>query len=63
MLKGRALKRLNIIKIFCHISWQLDSNTLKCTYDALIGSIFTYSFLAIAWIVKTNMDRRFEIEL
>ena len=29
MLRGRALKRLNIIKIFSHRSWQLDSNTLK----------------------------------
>ena len=46
-----------IIKIFSHRSWQLDSNTLKCIYDALIGSIFTYSFFAIARIAKTNMER------
>ena len=57
MLRGRALKRLNIIKIFSHRSWQLDSNTLKCIYEALIGSIFTYSFFAIARIAKTNMER------
>jgi len=53
MLRGRALKRLKIIKIFSNRSWQLDSNTLKCIYDALIGSIFTYSFFAIARIAKT----------
>ena len=57
MLRGRALKRLNIIKIFSHRSWQLHSNTLKCIYNALIGSIFTYSFFAIARIAKTNMKR------
>jgi len=57
MLRERALKRLNIIKIFCHRSWHIDVNTLKCIYNALIGSIFTYSFFAIARISKTNMER------
>jgi endonuclease/exonuclease/phosphatase family metal-dependent hydrolase len=56
-LRRRALKRLNLIKIFSHKSWQLDHKTLKCIYDALIGSIFTYSFFSIARISKTNMNK------
>jgi hypothetical protein len=44
ILRGRALKILNIFKTFSHRSWQLDSYTLKCIYDALIGS---YYFFAI----------------
>jgi len=47
-----ALKRLNILKISCHVSWHLDVNTLECIYNALTGSIF-----AIARMTNTNMGR------
>ena len=57
MLRCRALKRLNMIKIYCHSSWQLNSNTLKSIFNSLIGSIFTYSFFAIARIAKINIER------
>ena len=43
----RALKRINIIKIFSHHSWHLDKPTLKNIYPALIGSLFDYSFLLL----------------
>jgi len=55
-LRRRALKRHNLIKIFSHEFWQLDHKTLKCIYYAF-GSIFTYSFLSIARISKTNMNK------
>ena len=45
-LRQRAIKRLNIIKIFSHKSWKLSHETLKCIYSALIGSLFTYSFFS-----------------
>ena len=56
-LEKRARKRLNIIKIFSHKSWHLSHETLKGIYNAIIGSIFTYSFFAVARIAKTNLDR------
>ena len=56
-LLRRARKRLNIIKIFSHKSWHLSNVTLKGIYNAIIGSIFTYSFFAVARIAKTNLDR------
>ncbi len=43
-LLKRARKRLNIIKIFSHKSWHLSHVTLKGIYNAIIGSIFTYTF-------------------
>ncbi len=56
-LLKRARKRLNIIKIFSHKSWHLSHVTLKGIYNAIIGSIFTYTFFAVARIAKTNLDR------
>jgi len=52
----RARKRLNIIKIFSHKSWHLSHKTLIGIYNAIIGSIFTYSFFAVARIAKTNFE-------
>ena len=54
-LRVRALKRLNIIKIFSHKSWHLNYSTLKNIYRALIGSIFDYSFFSIACVSETNL--------
>ncbi len=45
--KRQRLGDNNIIKIICYRSWRRDVNTLKCIYNALIGSIFTYSFLLL----------------
>ena len=56
-LEVRARKRLNIIKIFSHKSWQLSHETLKGMYNALIGSIFTYSFFSLARIAESNLNR------
>jgi len=56
-LLKRARKRLNIIKIFSHRSWHLSHVTLKGIYSAIIGSLFTYSFFAVARIASTNLDR------
>ena len=53
----RARKRLNLIKIFSHKSWNLSHETLKGIYNALIGSLFVYSFFSIARIAKTNIER------
>ncbi len=53
----RARKRLNIIKIFCHKSWHLNHETLKGIYNAIIGSIFNYSFFIIARVSNTNIKR------
>ena len=56
-LKLRALKRLNIIKILCHKSWHLSKDTLKGVYNALVGSIFTYSFFMAANVSATNLEK------
>ncbi|RNA44499.1 RNA-directed DNA polymerase from mobile element jockey-like [Brachionus plicatilis] len=54
-LRVRALKRLNIIKIFAHSSWHLKKTTLTSIYNALIGSMFDYFFFTVACISKTNL--------
>ena len=56
-LVTRARKRLNIIKIFSHKSWHLSHVTLKGVYNAIISSIFNYSFFAVARIAKTNLEK------
>ncbi len=56
-LEKRARKRLNIIKIFSLKSWHLNHVTLNGIYGALIGSIFTYSFFAIARIANVNIQK------
>jgi len=58
-LRARALKRLNLIKIFSHKSWGLSTKTLKCIYRALVGSIFDYSFFAVV-NVSTAMIQRLQ---
>ena len=55
-LRGRALKRLNIIKIFSHRSWHISKKTLINIYKALIGSIFDYSFFTIASVANSNLN-------
>ena len=55
-LRTRALKRLNIIKIFSHKSWHLNKKTLTSLYRALVGSIFDYSFFTVTTCSKTNLD-------
>ena len=54
-LRVRALKRLNIIKIFSHKSWHINYSTLTNIYRSLIGSIFDYSFFSIACVSETNL--------
>ena len=54
-LRIRALKRLNIIKIFSHKSWHINRKTLTNIYRALIGSIFDYSFFTVACVAPTNL--------
>ena len=56
-LSLRALKRINIIKILSHKSWHLGKDTLKNVYNALIGSIFAYSFFTVARLSKSNLDK------
>ena len=56
-LRERALKRLNIIKIFSHKSWNLSRNTLCNIYKSLIGSIFNYSFFTFANISVESEKR------
>jgi hypothetical protein len=56
-LRSRALKRLNIIKIFSHGSWHLNFTTLTNLYRALIGSIFDYSFFTGVCVSDTNLNR------
>ena len=43
-LRERALKRLNIIKIFSHSTWHLSTKTLINIYKSLVGSVFDYLF-------------------
>ena len=52
----RALRRLNIIKIFSHKSWHLNSKTLTTIFRALVGSIFDYSFFSVINCSKTSLD-------
>ena len=54
-LRIRALKRLNIIKIFSYKSWHINRKTLTNIYRALIGSIFDYSFFTVACVAPTNL--------
>jgi hypothetical protein len=56
-LKTRALKRINIIKIFCHKSWHLSHETLINIYKALIGSIFNYSFFCVKNVSESNIKK------
>jgi hypothetical protein len=56
LLRARALKRLNIVKIFSHSSWKLNHWTLKQIYRALVGSIFDYSFFILIRISNTNIS-------
>ena len=53
----RARKRLNIIKILSNLSWILSHETLNEIKNALIGSLFVYSFFSVAIIAETNLDR------
>ena len=55
-MRVRALKRLNILKIFSHKSWRLNHSTLIVLYRALIGSIFDYSFFTVANVSKSTLD-------
>ena len=55
-LRVRALKRLNIIKIFSHKSWHLNYKTLTNIYRALIGSIFDYSFFTVSCVSNTCLN-------
>jgi exonuclease III len=61
-LVTKARPRLNIIKIFSHKSWKLSHETLKGIYEALIGSLFVYSFFAVARIADTNLERLQKIQ-
>jgi hypothetical protein len=54
-LRARALKRLNIIKIFSHRSWHLSEKTLRNIYTALIGSLFDYSFFTVASVSNSSI--------
>ena len=54
-LRTRALKRLNILKIFSHRSWLLNCHTLINIYRALIGSIFDYSFFSISCFSESSL--------
>jgi hypothetical protein len=54
-LRIRALKRLNIIKIFSHRSWHFTKKTLLNVYRALIGSLFDYSFFTVSCVSSTNL--------
>ena len=54
-LRIRALKRLNILRIFSHKSWHINRKTLTNIYSALIGSIFDYSFFSSACISDTSL--------
>ncbi len=56
-LEIRARKKLNLIKIFSHKSWKLSHETLKGIYNALISSLFVYSFFSVARIAVTNLER------
>ena len=55
-LRARALRRLNIIKIFSHKSWHINKKTLTTVFRALVGSIFDYSFFAVANCSKKNLE-------
>ena len=57
ILRSRALKRLNIIKIFSHKSWLLSKATLVRIYGALVGSIFDYSVFTVASVSDTSLKR------
>ena len=56
-LKRRALSRLNIIKIISHSSWHLNLQTLINIFNALIGSIFSYSFFIMANVSQSNLEK------
>ena len=56
-LRERALSRLNIIIIISHSSWHLNLGTLRNIYDALVGSIFSYSSFALANVSYTYLEK------
>jgi hypothetical protein len=51
----KCLKRLNIVKIFSHRSWKLNSKTLICIYRSLIESIIDYAFFTVSCLSKTTL--------
>ena len=54
-LRERALKRLNIIKIFSHKFWHLNKSTLVNIYISLISSLFNYAFFGFANISEESV--------
>ena len=54
-LRERALKRLNLIRIFSHSSWHLSKKTLIDLYKTLVGSIFDYSFFTISSVSESSL--------
>ena len=62
ILKDRALKRIKIIKLISHNSWHLNSKTLTNIYNALVGSIFLYSFFMVANASETNLEKLQKIQ-
>ena len=42
-LRAKCIKRLNLLKILAHRSWQLNRATLISIYKSLIGSVLDYS--------------------
>ncbi len=56
-LRVRALKRLNIVKIFSHQSWHLNHVTQIEIYRAILGSIFDYSFFMLSNLTEINKNK------
>ena len=51
-LRARALRRLNIIKIFSKKNLHINSKTLITVFGSLVGSIFEYSFFSVIYCSK-----------
>ena len=58
-LRIRALKRLNILKIFSHKSWHINRKTLTNIYNlpASFPSV-DYSFFSVAYVSDTSLGLR-----
>ena len=56
LIKGKCSKRLNLIRILSHKSWQLKTKTLVSLYRSLIGSIIEYSSF-ISSLISTTKEK------
>ena len=53
-IRAKCQKRLNILKIVSHKSWDLSKETLLCIFNCLVRSVLDYNFFTFGHLSKVN---------